>query len=121
MAIYQIRPMTWPQVVGLFLIPIFFTLMQGWAAQRIGMQLEGGPLYDGRHYIAQARVLQDQPVTLLRILEFGLYPAFLSQFDLEFRDWSSVASADPKLLVVYAAQSLILSVTSALFLFCAFV
>ena len=116
----QGRPTSWQQVVGFFLIPTFFALLQGWAMHRIGMQLEAGPLVDEAKYIAQARVLQDEPVTLQQILEFGLYPGFLSQFDLEIRDWS-IGSTDPKLLVVYATQSLILSVMSALFLFCSFI
>lgn len=121
MAIDQGRPTSLPQVAGFFLVLTFLALLQCWAVHRIGLQLEGEPLADGRNYIAQARVLQYGPVTLLQILEFGLYPAFLSNFDLEFDDWSFVASTDPKLLVVYATQSLILSVTSALFLFCAFI
>jgi hypothetical protein len=113
------RPTSWPQVVGLFLIPTLFALLQGWAIQSISIHLEAGPLIDEAKYIAQARLLQDEPITLQRILEFGLYPVFLSQFDLGIRDWS-VASTDQKILAIGAAQSLMLQATSALFLFCAF-
>ena len=105
----------------IFLVPIFFALLQSWAVHRVGVQLDAASLADERSYIAQARLLQDEPISLLRILEFGVYPVFLSLFDLEFPDWSSTASTDPKLLVVYAAESLILSVASALYLCCAFI
>src|SRR6266446_4226600 len=54
------RP-TRPQVVGLFLIPTFFALLQGWATQRIILQLKAGPMADGSLYIEQARLLQDEP------------------------------------------------------------
>jgi hypothetical protein len=111
--------MRWAKL-WLFLIPTLVALLQSWASQRILVQLTASPLDDGAHYIGQARLLQDEPFTLQRFLELGLYPLFLSQFDLELGDMS-VASTDPKLLAVYAAQSLMLSATSAVFLFCAFI
>ena len=64
--------------------------------------------------------MQHEPFTLLRFVEFGLYPLFLSQFDLGVRDWL-FGGNDPKLLAVYYTQSLILCATSAVFLFCAFI
>src|SRR5262249_62123042 len=71
---------SWLPVVGLFLLPTFFALLQGWASQRTGVawNVTARLLSDGRLYLTQALQLQDEPVTPLRILEFGLYPLFLS-------------------------------------------
>src|SRR5215813_618518 len=109
----------WLPVVGLFLVPAFFALLQGWASQRTGVawNVTARLLSDGRLYLTQALQLQDEPVTPLRILEFGLYPLFLSQFDLGVKDW---ATNDPKLQTIYYAESLMLCATSAVFLLCAF-
>ena len=110
----------WPSELALLLIPTVFALLQGWAIHRIGMQFVPRPLLDGALYITQALQLQHEPVTLLRFVEFGLYPLFLSQFDLGVRDWLAGGN-DPKLLAVYYTQSIMLCATSAVFLFCAFI
>ena len=111
--------MNWPRELGLFLIPTSFALLQGWTIQSIAMQFVPRPLLDGKLYITQALQLQQEPFTPPRFLEFGLYPLFLSQFNLTVRDWL-VGGNDPKLLAVYYTQSIILCVISAVFLICAF-
>jgi len=106
--------------LGLPLILTVFVFLQGWAIHRIVMVLVARPLADGKLYLTQALHLQNEPFTILRFLEFGLYPLFLSQFDVGMRDWLSDGN-DPKFLPVYYTQSLILCAASAVFLFCAFI
>ena len=107
-------------IIVFFFIPLLFALLQGWAAHRIETQREAEPLVDAAFYIQQARLLHDEPVTMQRVLEFSLFPVFLSQFE-KVDDTSAINSKDPKLLPIYAAQSLVLQVVSAAFLFCALI
>jgi hypothetical protein len=112
------------KIVGLLLVPVVFALLQFWASRNIIGQAAPGPISDGVRYIAQARDFQflvvDPGAWSAKIpwflLENGLYPVFLSAFDLsQVQDWST-ASAHPQVLAVAHVQALVLALATAAFL-----
>lgn len=108
------------ELTGTFLVPVFFSLVQAWASLRVILQVQTGPIHDGVHFITQARRFQEQLLPRNKqveyLLEYGLYPRFLSLFDFSnVADWST-ATTHPQVLAVCAAQSILLSATTALFL-----
>lgn len=111
-------------MVGAFFIPVFIALAQYWAAFRVIQKVPARPISDGAMYISQARAYQILGLKLHTsvkyLFEWGLYPRFLSWFDFTgLSDWNT-ASTHPSSLVVYAGQGLLLSSSTALFLFLSF-
>ena len=106
---------------GFFIVPVLFSLLQCWASGRIILQLQPHRVTDGAHYIQQGWLFQVADIRdwLYYSLFYGLYPAFLGHFHVPGLDWS-VAGTDPSILPVYAMQSLLLAVTTAVFLYCSF-
>lgn len=109
-------------LAGLFLIPVFFSLVQFWAAFRVILAVPTGSIQDGIGYVTQSRLFVQPPVLPLSqylnfLREYGLYPLFLRLFDLGdvHENWTA-ASTHPQILPVYAAQALLLALCSALFL-----
>jgi hypothetical protein len=118
------RPAAMPssQFAGLFLIPVFFSLVQCWAAFRVIVAVPPESIRDGIAFISQSRLFVQPPVLPLRdyvrfLVEYGLYPLFLRLFDLGdvHANWAA-ASTHPQVMPVYAAQALLLAFCSALFL-----
>lgn len=107
---------------GLFLVPVLVALVQSWASFRIIQQVTAGSITDGILYVSQARWFQAShlPKKIYYFFEFGLYPGFLSWFDfVGLSDWST-STTNSKILLVYTDQSLLLSASTALFLFLSF-
>jgi hypothetical protein len=112
--------------IGLFFIPTTMALLQSWASFRIIQQIKPEPLFDGTAYVVQARAFQDVvrdevwqhfPEFWGHLTAYGLYPLFLSTFDLSLiSDWST-SSVHPQIMTVYAVQTLLLAQTTAVFLF----
>jgi hypothetical protein len=113
-------PPSWPTEVGLLCVATFFALLQSWAIHSIIIQFPARPFLDSQLYITQALKLQNEPITLVKLVEFGLYPLFLAQFNLGSLDWVNGAN-DPRLQVVYYTQSLMLCAASAVFLLSALI
>src|SRR5712691_8501489 len=103
---------------GLFLIPALFSLLQCWAAHRVILRIPPYMPTDGILYVGQSwTFLHRWPHEWARyLLKFGLYPAFLSRFEIpNFQDLLK-ASVDPVVVSVYSAQALLLAAATAVFL-----
>lgn len=116
-------PYTFDAVV-LFAIPAAVALVQFWASYRMMLEVQTASLADGIQYVLQGRTFQNRYIprstVIERLLQWGLYPRFLSLFDLDdLGDWAT-ATTHPKMRVIAAGQSLLLAGTTALFLFFAY-
>jgi hypothetical protein len=112
--------MCWQGVIGLFVIPAFFSLLQLGASLRIIAQVPPYRLTDGILYIQQSWMLQTVGVHwIIRTLRYGLYPTFLAPLDIPGLDWAT-SGADPHIIIVYVLQAVLLAGATALFLRSAF-
>jgi hypothetical protein len=114
------RPVRWggcQEFIGMFLVPVFFSLVQSWASFRVILQRPYNPVADEIMYVTQARYFQVHYLPRYKVqMTYGLYPRFLSLFDFSNVTWFP-ASIHPQVLAVCAAQALLLSASTALFLF----
>jgi hypothetical protein len=102
--------------LGLFLIPSVVALVQCWASLRIIMELVPYTFAEGAYYVAQAQAVS-LPFRLPKyLLHYGLYPAFLSYFRLPNLDDWSMAGIHPDVIRICVAQSVVLALSTAIFL-----
>jgi hypothetical protein len=108
------------EVLGLFFLALVVSLVQFWAASRTILEIPKVPVTDGVAYLGQAQRFQfphlDRREFFASLFEWGLYPKFLSLFDLsQVKPWLA-SSTDPPLRAVYINQALLLAASTAAFL-----
>lgn len=63
------------ELVGTFLIPVFLSLAQAWASFRVILLVQTDTIYDGIHYISQARSFQERHVSrYVHLNHLGIRP-----------------------------------------------
>lgn len=111
---YRVGSVAAARGLAMAFVILVISAMQIWAALDVVDADPGEPLYDGVQIINRARSLQSCCPSIAEYIEHGLYPLFLSLFDLNnTAEWNS---KDPKLLVVFTAQAILLAASTAFFL-----